>query len=48
MSALNATAARATLIQSNLRKRLKQMLGIFSDDPLAVCGEQQHKRNHTG
>jgi hypothetical protein len=33
-----------TLIQGNLPKHLKQMLGIFDDDRLTVCREQQHKR----
>jgi hypothetical protein len=35
------------LIQSNLSKQFKKMLGIFDDDRLTVCGEQQHKPNHT-
>jgi hypothetical protein len=35
------------LIQRNLPKQFKKMLGSFGDDRLTVCGEQQHKPNHT-
>jgi hypothetical protein len=43
---VNAVAAPG-IFDSKQFAQLKKMLGIFGDDQITVCREQQHKRNHT-